>query len=495
MLITELTQSLVTLSEKEQIDLAARIGAAIHARVYPRSMVSLFDFLYLLANEDGEKRLLILGPAQPEGVPETATSQPVEMDGQSLALVSCPMSPATAIYLRQQFDWLRPRILGLSKSAGCGDRLGLATPGHIRAVRECKTGIAPIFAQQSIREMARAQRTPQHVIDDAMWGVFQEGWRSGYGADADHLKTFEDIDRCVAAGYTFYTFDPGAYVENKFSPSKFDAFPWPDLETTAADVTARYKSLYETDTIQHALVKYGRAIAHVCRLYRYLHSAMVGRAFEVEVSVDETDQPTSFAEHYIIAGELRRLGVEWVSLAPRFVGRFEKGVDYIGDLDAFREDCAGHVQLAKHWGPYKLSIHSGSDKFSIYPIVTELAGNMVHLKTAGTSYLEALRTVARCDPKLFQQVYQLAHEKYAGDRASYHVSANPARAPRKDLLGVEDLQDILNQFDARQMLHVCFGSILSKYGKEIKSVLAQNEETHYADLQRHFARHLESFCN
>ena len=127
---------------------------------------------------------------------------------------------------------------------------------------------------------------------------------------------------------------------------------------------------------------------------RHLVQAAGTRPFELEVSVDETDQPTSHAEHIYIASELKRLGVNWVSLAPRYVGRFEKGVDYIGDLAAFETDFAGHAAIARQFGPYKLSLHSGSDKFSIYPIAARLTGGLVHLKTAGTSYLEALRTIA-----------------------------------------------------------------------------------------------------
>jgi hypothetical protein len=96
-----------------------------------------------------------------------------------------------------------------------GDRLGLATPGHVRAVRATGSSIAPIFAQQSIREMARTGRTPQQVMDDATWGAFLEGWTGGVGADADHLKTPADIDACLAAGFTFYTIDPGAHVDNR----------------------------------------------------------------------------------------------------------------------------------------------------------------------------------------------------------------------------------------------------------------------------------------
>ncbi|MCL5998767.1 MAG: tagaturonate epimerase family protein [Chloroflexi bacterium] len=469
------------------------------AFVYPASPVAQNGDLFFLVRNGQDKQLAVLSRNMPDAVLKggaaPSTSHDVTYGGQSVHLAFFVLDAATAAAMRKILGWLQPQTLGLRKSAGCGDRLGLATPGHVQAIRACGA-MAPIFAQQSIREMARTQRSPQQVVDEAMWGVFQEGWHEGYGADADHLKTTEDIDRCVAAGFTFYTFDPGVHVGHVEGLS-FDTLPWDKLETKPSDLLANYASQFDAATVKHAMLKYGRAIAHVTYLYRYLQGAMKGRPFEVEVSVDETEQPTSYAEHFVIAGELRRMGVEWVSLAPRFVGRFEKGVDYIGDLHAFESDCAAHVRVARHWGPYKLSIHSGSDKFSIYPIVSRLAGDMVHLKTAGTSYLEALRTVAYGDPGLFQKVYALAHDRYGEDRASYHVSADPARAPGPKLEGFAEpdrLAAVLDQFDARQMLHVCFGSILAVYGDRIKAVLKQNEEAHYVNLRRHFNRHLESFC-
>src|SRR5687767_14181689 len=96
--------------------------------------------------------------------------------------------------------------LSIHPSFGFGDRLGLATPGHIAAVRGTK--FAPIFAQQSVRENTRTGRTPQQVIDDAKRAVDAAGWDAPWGADADHLKTLEDIHPFVEAGYTFFTVDP-----------------------------------------------------------------------------------------------------------------------------------------------------------------------------------------------------------------------------------------------------------------------------------------------
>ncbi|MEO0415520.1 MAG: tagaturonate epimerase family protein, partial [Verrucomicrobiota bacterium] len=103
--------------------------------------------------------------------------------------------------------------LGLTPSFGFGDRIGLATAGHVAAMHNAGAGIAPIFPQQSIREMTRTQRTPDAVMADAMNASVN--WDGAIGADADHLKTPEDVDITVAAGFTFFTIDPSDHVDQK----------------------------------------------------------------------------------------------------------------------------------------------------------------------------------------------------------------------------------------------------------------------------------------
>ena len=103
--------------------------------------------------------------------------------------------------------------LGLQPSFGFGDRIGVATPGHIEAMKQAGAGLAPIFAQQSIREMKRTGRTPQQVVDSAVEGMRNGNWIAASGADADHLKTCEDVDVTAAVGFTFYTIDPSDHVD------------------------------------------------------------------------------------------------------------------------------------------------------------------------------------------------------------------------------------------------------------------------------------------
>jgi hypothetical protein len=467
--------------------------------------------LFLVQDADGGKLLGVRG--------ETDRFQGVRDEHSGTLL--CPLTSNNAAALRDRLPWLRPVPLGLTTSAGFGDRLGLATPGHIRALRrvcEPETAIAPIFAQQSVRENVRTGRTPQDVMDDATWGVLEEGWRLPWGADADHLKKEADVEAFAAAGFTFFTIDPGDHVDDdahtasaETIEAKLRALPWDTLDDTLDNLEARYVGrTLELDSgpettvreeLLRAAAKYGRAVAHTVTMYRFIQTRLGDGRFELEVSVDETSSPTSVAEHIYIAGELGRLGVRWVSLAPRFVGEFEKGVDYIGDLEVFATEFARHAAVARKLGPYKLSLHSGSDKFSIYPIATRLTvdasggndGPLVHVKTAGTSYLEALRAVARVDANLFREILQLARDRYETDRATYHVSARLEKVPAEEVFADDDLPGLLDDFDAREVLHVTFGSVLDAHGDRLREALRVNHGVYGEGLAAHFEKHLRPF--
>ncbi len=503
--LTRNTALAAPLNESEANTLAAQIGAANGLHIYPHSLTSGHHALFFLCRKDTTKLLGVIS-ANAETL---ARFHGIATKQDELTELICECTPANAAAMRALFDFLVPKTLGLKKSAGCGDRLGLATPGHVQAIR--KSSMAPIFSQQSIRENTRTGRNPQIVQDDALWGVLQEGWRDGFGADADHLKTTEDIDVCAAAGYTFYTIDPSAHVDNAANTAplpelrdKCAALPWAELATTWDDTQARLQKTFDLSTFKFTLdeesllraaAKYGRVIAHTVKMYRYLESAMSARDFELEMSVDESDTVTTVAEHIYIANELKRLGVKWVSLAPRYVGDFEKGVDYIGDLGEFERSFAQHFAVSQTYGPYKLSLQSGSDKFSVYPIAARVAGEFVHLKTAGTSYLEALRAIGKHNAPLFRAITQFAIERYPTDRATYHVSAQVEKMPRLEALADDQLMTLLDDFHAREILHVTFGSVLhhADFREPFFATLRENEGTYAELLEIHFGKHFAPF--
>lgn len=410
--------------------------------------------------------------------------------------------------------------LGLTPSFGFGDRIGLATPGHVESMNRSGQGIAPIYPQQSIREMTRTNRTPTDVMDDAMSAAAECGWTDPIGADADHLKAPEDVNVTAEVGFTFFTIDPSDDVDQKADDyeesilrEKFEsakaAAPWYDSYLNKKiDLPSGAKIDLNEEACMRAAVKYGAAIQRALNLGEHIKSVneSAGQDYEIELSVDETDQPTTLAEHYIIADQCIQGGMKLVSLAPRFIGELEKGVDYKGDVSALEASLNDHAAISQLVGPYKLSLHSGSDKISMYPALARATQGMFHVKTAGTSYLEAIRVVARHDEELFRRIVKFARDRYDVDKATYHVSATNAAVPAGDDLDPTKLEQVyLERWQdvpqglgftepGRQILHCTFGSVLTseEYGPAVYSVLESHPDTYKEVLADHFSRHLDA---
>lgn len=407
----------------------------------------------------------------------------------------------------------KPVPLGLKKSFGYGDRLGLATPGHLAANRQFD--FAPIFAQQSIRELTRTNRGPAEIIPAAQQALAAADFSGIWGADADHLKTVEDVRVTSEAGFCFFTIDPSDFVENRSDTMTGAEVRQAMKELTASgvwdvdweglyvgrkfEINERLTLTFTGEDVARAAVKYGRAILHTAEIAKKIDELRDGQPFEVEVSVDETDSPTSALEHLFYGLELKRRGVKVVSLAPRFVGQFEKGIDYCGDVDRFEESLKEHVAIAAYCGPYKISIHSGSDKFSIYPIIGRACGDLLHVKTAGTSYLEALRCVLRARPDVFSEIAHYCAGRFEADRASYCISTteDEVRALFRNERRITE-KSFLDERPGRQLLHVTFGSVLSEgrasngcsFKENILRILDQEADLHHELVEAHFVRHL-----
>ena len=293
-------------------------------------------------------------------------------------------------------------------------------------------------------------------------------------------------------GVTRFTVDPGEHVDNAADTDSVDvlkqkvaAFKWDELSTLYLSGNEEQAwGQFDADSLMRATVKYGKAIQHAVTMFKRLSE--MKDVFDFEMSVDETDSPTSPLEHFFIVNELTRAGVKFTSLAPRFIGDFEKGVDYIGDLSALDVELSKHAAVTAHFGKYKLSLHSGSDKFNVYPLIAKYWGERFHVKTAGTSYLEALRVLAKHEPDLFLKIYSLGRERYEIDRRTYHVSAQLEMLPDTD-----DLPSLLDDFHAREILHVTFGSVLTKFGIELKAALVKHDNAYHDGLKIHFDKHLD----
>lgn len=512
--IRDLISRFAKAPDETRPDLAGALTRTYHLEPIASSIRVADGGVLALADAGAAERFMALVPAtaQPQWFKDLS-GECSEIDGAMAFLGET--GEHNAACLRRILPNLTPRPLGLAPSFGFGDRLGLATPGHVAAMRIAGEGIAPIFAQQSIREMERTERSPKNVMDDATWGAFRAGWTGPVGADADHLKTFADVDNMAKAGFVFFTIDPSDHVDQRaddYSQGQLDE-KFTGMINEGVPGASEFLGLYlgrtfdlgrasislDEPTIKRAAVKYGRALDHIRAMAERTGAAMAGNPFELEISVDETDQPTSVPEHLFIALELARRNVSPVSLAPRFIGDFEKGVDYRGSIAAFEESLALHAAVAEAFGPYKISLHSGSDKFGVYPSTGKLTKGAFHVKTAGTSYLEALRAACRINPEFFREIAAFSRQRFDTDRATYHISATLPQTPEPAGLSAEALEKAyLSEDNGRQILHVTYGSVLTSRGQDgqylfrdaLYALLREHRQAHEDVLAAHLGKHL-----
>ncbi|MAG13085.1 MAG: hypothetical protein CMN78_00630 [Spirochaetales bacterium] len=469
------------------------------ARIYLQSLKKHDGTAFCIGTLNGKKSLYLFSdrplPTDFEGAFHAS---------QGLHMLGCKLSWENYLVLKDIFPYLEPRSLRERRTTfGCGDRLGLATPGHLRAVRQYAA--SPVLAQQSIRELTLTNRNYRGVVADAAFLVFQEDYQEGYGADGDHLKTIDDIDIALDAGMPMITLD----LTEVMSPAPAE---WSDakigegfekLETSIKNIVLdaysgksfpagdHVISFSETEVKRCALM-YWRALEFSEAVDRHLQDRR-GAAYDLEISIDETTAPTVPAHHFFIARELGRRNVVVNSLAPRFIGEFQKGIDYIGDLSDFEDQFKVHSAIARENGNYKISIHSGSDKFSAYPAIGIHTAHRLHLKTAGTSWLEALRTITKADPSLYRLIHTKAFEHFGEATKLYHITADLSKIPPLDETPDSELGEFLKLVESRQLLHITYGGLLNDpdIRDRFFSTLARFEELHYETVATHMRRHLE----
>ena len=483
-------------------------------KIYPRSFCSANDLNYGLIRTREGKKLAVMGEKQ------YLWKDPFRGDlfPGTPALKLCDLSSENTRCLIDYFPFTRPVPLRETPfTFGTGDRLGTATPGHIRAIQ--KYHVRPVLAQQSVRENKQTGRSFVDVIHDVVWAVFQENYREGYGADGDHLKSIEELEDALRAGVSMVTLDLSEqldlesfqgskeWVDRKFDEAidrddaKVIFHLFLDKEFNFRGSQGEFSIRFDEETVKRNTLLFHRAIDFSEEVSQFISSWTGNRPLiDFEISIDETTFPTSPESHLFFVIQLQHRGVRLDSLAPRFVGEFQKGIDYIGELGDFRVQFDRHAAIARDYGNYKISIHSGSDKFSVFPIMGELAKDALHVKTAGTSWLEAMRLTALAVPSLYREMHRFALSVFEEASKLYHVTTDLARIPDPQELQDKDLADLLDQKDCRQLLHITYGYLLNAKGANGKDlfrsrfnqVLAQYEEDYWSLLVKHFEKHLDS---
>lgn len=457
---------------------------------------------YLMAARDRETVLLIFGDAG------EFAGESVALDGVNAHM--CRLSRHNAAALQKRFPCIAPTSpCGHAVTIGLGDRLGLVTAAHIRAL--AGTDVFPVLAQQSKRELGLTGRTYRQMLDDVAWQVFESGYEGGYGADGDHLKTIEEVRDAVSDGATMITLDCSAYIDPQAHalPSEaalqrckevFDAAALQRWHTAYSGRTFTLRSgttvHFDEQDFPQLLLTYGRALPFMRDVYQQVMTR-APRPVAFEISIDETEIPTTPAAHYFIASELAAMKVKADSIAPRFCGEFQKGIDYIGSAAQFEKEFSVHASVADEFG-YRISVHSGSDKFSIFPYVGKLSHGRFHLKTSGTSWVEAVRVIAMCNPTLFRRMVPFSCRHFQEAKQYYHVSASAERVPDLSELSDAQLPELLDLVDTRQVMHITYGFLLQAkdasgrflFRDDIYRTLSENKALLDNVISHHITRHL-----
>jgi len=474
--------------------------------VYLNSLKQWENNFFFMVKSNRNKYLVVIGDFIITRKFEGEPPNELKVNGNKLAVRIAYLNHHNLLILREIFPFLSPSTCGKRASFGSGDRLGTVTPAHIQAYKD--RNIFPILAQQSVREMTRTERNWQSVLDEVIWGCFEAGYEGPFGADADHVKEIKDIQGAIDVGYTMFTIDPSDQVNDNvpnLTKRELEELynPIPErkkLEKLYLGKTytvSGHKLQFTQEDLVISVLTYYKALKHVIKCYQYLkeHSK---REFDLEVSVDETLASTSPISHIFIAEELHRNGVDFQNLALHYIGIFQKAIDYVGDVEKFTQEMGIYAAIAKKFGGYKLSLHSGGLKFSIFPAFSQQTQGLFHVKIS-TTYLESMRIIIRKNPDLYRQMHPYILKKFNEDKASYDLTTDLSLIPDINKIPDSHLEDLLDNNEARQLIHTTYGSVLSGKDKEgtylfrnqIYQTLYHNEDEHYQAVSEHVKKHLD----
>ena len=464
--------------------------------VYEKSYNQLKDDHIFIIKEEGNDLIVVTGSSMKNFKGEKRTLN-------QLDYLIAQTDHDNINALRNLFPYMKPKpVLREKRSFGLGDRLGLAGEGHLKALLAYDA--YPVLAQQSMRELTLTNRTYSDVLDAASLAVYKMGYKRGFGADGDHLKTEKDIKYALDTGFTMITLDTSDHIRNDVESLSIEQI---DQEVNLTE-NDKKKYLNKTFNIQghqisftelelkKAILIYQDSIEYTTHIYHQFFKGNQG--VDLELSIDETATKTELNHHLYIANELAEKGVHLTTIAPRFHGEFQKGIDYIGNTHIFQEELKVHVAIAEHYG-YKLSIHSGSDKFSIFEIIGKETKGHFHVKTAGTNWLVAAHLVAIKDPSLYREIHQKALDTFEQAKKLYHVTTHIENIPAIDQLSDEELPKLFENNDARQLIHITYGYILNdknndgtyKFKDRLYHLWTQYSDLYATMLKEHIGKHLE----
>lgn len=386
-------------------------------------------------------------------------------------------------------------------SVGVGDRFAHQARAQLAAcVRALEAGVlvAPVW-NKSNREHTIIHSEPQATREAADAAVKALGWKQPYFCDADHVGV-TTVDRFLAP-CDFFTLDVAEQIGKAASPASLDAFVQrhPELHGRLQLPGVEPVEIAE-GFVRATAGKYLAAVEQARAIYDMIVAAKGAGTFVTEISMDETDAPQTPAELLVILAAIADHAIPIQTIAPKFTGRFNKGVDYAGDLRQFArefsDDIAVIAYATEHYDlpkNLKLSVHSGSDKFSIYKPIREAmlrADAGVHLKTAGTTWLEELIGLAEAGGDGLAMAREVYAEAYAHREElcvpyAAVIDIDPAKLPTPYQVNTwssdaftgalrHNQQSPAYNASFRQLLHVGF-KVAAKMGPRYLGLLEANE--------------------
>jgi hypothetical protein len=410
-------------------------------------------------------------------------------------------------------------VLTLDKySIGVGDRFAHQARAQLAAcqrIAEDGVQVIPVW-NKSNREHDLIGSEPASVRAAADAAVSALGWKAGWHVDADHIR-LHTVDRFLPSS-DFFTIDVADSIGAPADPGAIEAFiaRHPELDGPLRIPNLTNPLRIDRTSLHQTAAKFLRAVSDAAAIYRHIAERKGEDNFIAEVSMDETDAPQTPDQLLVILAALADEHVRVQTIAPKFTGRFNKGVDYRGDLQQFETElhddlaviqfAVSTYQLPRN---LKLSVHSGSDKFSLYPIIRRMLSTFdagLHLKTAGTTWLEELIGLAEAGGaglRMAQTLYREAreHREELGKPYATVIDIDPDKLPSADDVDRwssaqfvaalrHDLAEPAFNPHLRQLLHVAF-KLAAKKGKAFLDLLEQHEAIVARNVTANiYARHL-----
>jgi hypothetical protein len=405
-------------------------------------------------------------------------------------------------------------------SFGIGDRFTMQGKAQLTAIMEAnKLGfpVVPVW-NKSNREHQIVKTVPADTWKEAVEATFSLGYTGNWYVDADHIN-LGSVDAYIKNS-NFFTLDVADYI-GKPAEEKEAAELLKKLQPFVGEleIPGIGESFHITEALLNDVVsKFCKAISEASKIYRRVKEVRGSDDFITEVSMDEVEQAQSPVELFFILAMISHYGIPAQTIAPKFTGRFNKGVDYVGDVALFRKEFEQDLLVIDHAvqsfglpANLKLSVHSGSDKFSIYPVIGELIAKHdkgIHVKTAGTTWLEEVIGLAMADGEALEMAKYIYSEAYsrmdelAGPYATV-IDIEKSKLPTPEVVKQWSSEKFANtlrhvpghaDYDPmfRQLIHVGY-KVAAELGRKYIAMLEKHKEIVGAQvkeniLERHIKR-------